>query len=83
MFTVKLVQGDTTHVLSCNHYAIYKNKTFTELSLYKDFTTQNGVTYNISSEDIGIPTFEICYVENINGKTINVIEHVKSTQLIS
>ena len=85
MFTVKLVQGNrpnntSTQVFSCNHYSIWEGPDWTEIILYKDYNTQDGVGYKITSNDIGVPHFDKCYIENINGKTINTVAHVNEVK---
>lgn len=78
MFTLKFCNyyetGDSSvATLCCQHYNVYQFKNRVEITLYKDFTSENGVTYTIADEDIDKPRWQVCYVENINGKTIDKI----------
>ncbi|QZI90061.1 hypothetical protein MYOV057v1_p0146 [Vibrio phage 184E37.1] len=41
-----------------------------ELTLYKDFTTQNGVTYRIANE-LPTPHWNYAYISNETGKTVD------------
>lgn len=57
--------------VSCPHYSAYKRRDGSyEISLYKDFTSTDGVCYFLSSCDLGRPYYQSCYVENLQGKTI-------------
>lgn len=79
MFTLKFINqyddgSSSTTSISAPHYQVYQNKNGTcEISLYKDFTSSDGVCYFLSSCDVGRPYFQSCYVENPSGKTINCI----------
>lgn len=77
MFTIKFINNyedgsSTTTSVSAPHYSAYQNKNGTyEISLYKDYTSTDGVCYFLSNFDVGRPYFQSCYVENVAGKTIN------------
>ena len=81
MFTLKFCsffnEGDSCEksltVICCTHYNTYHFKNRVEVTLYKDFTSVDGVTYTLAEEDIGKPHWQVCYVENLNGKTIDTI----------
>lgn len=61
-------------VICCPHYNTYHFKNRVEVTVYKDFTSVEGVTYTLSEEDLlGKPYWQVCYVENVNGKTIDTI----------
>lgn len=76
MFTLKFINiyedgEESITAISCPHYTAYRMRSGAyEISLYKDFTSTEGVCYNLSSCDIGRPYFQSCYVENLQGKTI-------------
>ena len=79
MFTLKFCNyyDDYTRsetILCCPHYNVYRYKGKIEITLYKDYTSAEGVTYTLADKDIGIPYWEVCYVENVNGKTIEKIK---------
>ncbi|AGG58301.1 hypothetical protein VPDG_00140 [Vibrio phage henriette 12B8] len=74
MFTIKLYQDNNRYdVLYANHYMISKflhdGNRVVEITLYKDFTTTNGVTYRVAKE-LPTPHFSYAYIENAAGKTI-------------
>lgn len=80
MFTIKFVNfyedgSSSTTAISAPHYSAYtmKNKTI-EITIYKDFTSVDGVTYFLSNVDVGRPYFQSCYVENLQGKTIEAFK---------
>lgn len=78
MFTIKLYQDDNCYdVLCATHYMVSKylaeGKEVCEVTLYKDFTTMNGVTYRIAKK-LPTPHYTYAYIENSQGKTI---EHFK------
>lgn len=74
MFTIKLYMDENSYdVLSVPHYNVYRSHQFIEITLYKDFTTSQGVTYRITKEDYnsqGVPHYDYCFIENSSGKTI-------------
>ena len=77
MFTLKFTQHyeDGTKrevVVSTPHYEKYSRPTIdqVDVSVYRGFTTQSGVMYKVSSDE---STFDICFVENVQGKTIDCI----------
>lgn len=69
--------GDEEHrttAISCQHYSAYNFKDRVEVTVYKDYTSQDGVTYTVSPlKNETVAHFQTCYVENINGKTIDRI----------
>lgn len=89
MFTVKFISiyGDveeTTTAVSCPHYSAYRMKNGAyEIVLYKDFTSCDGVAYFLSSEDIGRPYYQVCYVENQTGKTIETFRPTNNSKASS
>ncbi|AUR93430.1 hypothetical protein NVP1187O_117 [Vibrio phage 1.187.O._10N.286.49.F1] len=75
MFTVKLYNDqDHYNTISCVHYNVSKfmadGQHVIELTLYKDFTTQNGVTYRIANE-LPTPHWNYAYISNETGKTVD------------
>lgn len=77
MFTIKFFYDeDNYNVVSAPHYNVFRNhKTgVVEVTIYKDFTTQSGITYRVSREDIDIPSWKYAFIENSSGKTI---DHIK------
>ena len=78
MFTLKFMSSynDEEHrttAISCHHYSVYHFKNRAEVTVYKDYTSQDGVTYTVSLCEPDMPHFQRCYVENMNGKTIDRI----------
>jgi len=58
-----------------NIYPITKNnyKDFNcvfEVTIYKDMTKTEGVSYHVSEHPLEVPHHQVCYVENVHGKTI-------------
>lgn len=79
MFTIKLYyNSDNYNVLSAPHYNIATFSTeegvVTEITIYKDMTTQDGITYRVA-KDISVPHWNYAYIENSSGKTIEHIKH--------
>lgn len=79
MFTVKFCSffesSENVEVnISCPHYIVYsRNDGSKTITLYKDFTSTDGVEYWVAKESLSFskPHFHVCYVENSAGKTIN------------
>lgn len=79
---------DQYNVLECPNYNISRfyvdvppenigdksdqKKEVVEITLYKDFTTQEGVTYRIA-DYLEIPHWKYAFIENSSGKTIDHI----------
>jgi len=77
MFTIKLYSSpDSYDVITTSHYNIYFNdkSKVTELTVYKDFSTQYGVTYRICNRELEVPHRKYAFIENSSGKTI---DHIK------
>lgn len=60
-------------VMSCSHFNVYRFSDRVEITLYKDYTSVDGVTYTLSEKDIERPYWQCCFVENSSGKTIDRI----------
>lgn len=78
MFTIKIYSSeDNYEVLSALHYNISKFKTeegpVTEITIYKNYSTTEGVSYKVSLNDLSVPHFKYAFIENSNGKTIDHI----------
>ena len=78
MFTIKIYSSeDNYEVLEAPHYNISKFKTeeglVTEITIYKNYLTTEGVSYRLSASDLSVPHFKYAYIENSNGKTIDHI----------
>ena len=79
MFTIKFYNDDNGYnVLSAPHYSVNTFHTdegyVTEITMYKDMTTQNGVTYRVANE-LSVPHWKSAFVENSSGKTIDHIRY--------
>jgi hypothetical protein len=79
MFTIKLYYDiDSYNVICSPHYNIRTFNTdegfVTEITVYKDMTTQDGTTYRVA-KDISVPHWNYAYIENSSGKTIDHIKH--------
>lgn len=77
MFTIKLYNDENSYNVLCSpNYNIYRYSTdqgeIIEITLYKDYTTQNGVTYRIA-KDLETPHWHYAFIENEKGKTIENI----------
>ena len=78
MFYLKLISGDDAYVhIDCAHYHVCELVNgVKEVTLYKGFTSENGVTYRVgkhNSEVDGIVHFDSCFVTGCDGKTIDKI----------
>lgn len=78
MFTIKIYSSeDNYEVLEAPHYNISKFKTeeglVTEITIYKNYLTTEGVSYRLSASDLSVPHFKYAFIENSNGKTIDHI----------
>ena len=78
MFTLKFCSSfedgtSSQTAICCSHYNVYRFDNRVEITLYKDFTSTDGVTYTVCQSEIEKPHFKVCYIENINGKTIDKI----------
>lgn len=76
MFTIKLFYDNYSYnVLSAPHYNIYRNTEtgVTEITLYKDHSSQNGTTYKVSGKPLQVPHWDYAFIENSSGKTIDHI----------
>lgn len=80
MFTLKFMSfyDDSSYsetCVTCPHYAVYYHagSNYYEISVYKSFTSTEGVVFNVASKDIGKAYWDVCYIENEAGKTINKI----------
>ena len=78
MFTIKIYSSeDSYEVMEAPHYHISKFKTeqgfVTEITIYKNYFTTDGVSYRVSSADLEVPHFKYAFIENSNGKTIDHI----------
>lgn len=78
MFTLRFTQhyddGAKREVaISAPHYEKYSRPTIdqVDVSIYRGFTHQSGVMYKVSSNP---ETFDVCFVENVQGKTIDCIK---------
>jgi len=79
MFTLKFIrhgdEGDTTTVLSCNHYSVWsfnKNNEYIEVTVHKVQASDEGIVFRVGKSDV-LSVYDVCFVENINGKTIDRI----------
>lgn len=77
MYNMKFISGDSYVCIQCPHYHVSTLASgIVEVTLFKDFTSQDGVTYRVGidkSEVSGIVHFNTCYVMNNQGKTIDRI----------
>lgn len=78
MFTIKLYNSeDSYEVMEAPHYHISNLKTkeglVTEITIYKNYFTTEGISYRVSSADLEVPHFKYAFIENSNGKTIDHI----------
>lgn len=82
MFTLKFISrfdnNYSQNVICCAHYHVYSRfvpdgdvgyYTY-EITIYKDMTTVDGVSYRVSEHPLEVPHHQVCYVENVHGKTI-------------
>ena len=76
--------ASTTHVVSCDSFQVLEFSNRTSVIAYKGMTTEEGVEFTLMSDKefsklsednpaAPVRHYARCYVENINGKTINVI----------
>lgn len=75
MFTIKLYTKEnnnevTTNILCCNNYSTLKGLSYCELTIYSDYTTQNGTTYKMS-KDLETHHFTGYTVLNQAGKVVD------------
>lgn len=87
MFNVKFVNfydsnenhKQSTHGISCSHYAIDKFENRFEVTCYPNMTDVGGVTRKVLVNNSECPEgvmYQACYIENSKGKTI---EHVSQS----
>lgn len=70
MFSIKFFKDNDQHVVSAPHYSIYKyDDGQVGVTTYKDHLDTNGVERIVSSDD-----FNVCFIENAAGKTIDRIK---------
>lgn len=78
MFTIRFYNDSNYYnVVESPHYNVSRYKSedgwVVEVSVYNDFTTQDGVDYRIA-EELPTPHFKGAYVMNSAGKTV---DHIK------
>lgn len=78
MFTIKIYSSEDNYdVIEAPHYNISKlnmpDGVVTEITIYKNYFTTEGVSYRVSSADLEVPHFKYAFIENSNGKTIDHI----------
>lgn len=78
MFTIKIYKSpDNYEVLETPHYNISNFERpegkVTEITIYNNYFTMEGVSYRISASDLEVPHFKYAFIENSNGKTIDHI----------
>lgn len=74
MFTLKFCRFnegfDSTLSISTPVYEVYKKpSSITLISIYKSPVLTDGVEYRIGGDD----GYDVCFVENLSGKTIDTI----------
>ncbi len=65
MFTLKFYSDESSTCISAPHYETYHTDTSITVIIYKSLLKTDGVEYHIREND-----FNICFVENETGKTI-------------
>lgn len=78
MFTIKIYSSENNYeVIEAPHYNVskfnLKGGFVTEITIYKNYFTTEGVSYRVSSVDLEVPHFKYAFIENSNGKTIDHI----------
>lgn len=66
---------DVTNVVECSHYQVIRFSNRVDVVVYKDYFTLEGVSHTLTKEDVTSEdkSYRVCFVENINGKTIDTI----------
>lgn len=92
MFIMKFIrefnvsEASVVDVLTCNHYEIYARPNGVKtITTYPDHTRIGGVERHVTTtastgwDEDPVPDgcFDLCYVENQNGKTVDVIRSDK------
>ena len=71
MFTLKFYMGESYNMMSAKHYHITEMPSWTEVTVYNDFTTQHGTTYHVGKGE-GNP-FESVLIKDYSGNVIDRI----------
>jgi hypothetical protein len=68
MFSIKFFKDNNENTVSAPHYSIEKYEHGVGITVYKNYYDDDGVERIVGEDD-----YDVCFIENSAGKTINRI----------